>query len=368
MADTFENPPVTTEERLAVRRGVGTSLLERWVDADPKAAMERADTMTKVLEHFRQASIRATYPSDWIIHVSRDQEGTIVSQKGYLQDHGAERAGKVWGIEVGSPATEEKQYSDDTFVVLMLSDAWSKVTGERLEYCEGSRWSGDPFFKKSIGPEAKIDPTDVRKSAYANLHGRAVRALAGLGGVPPEVLRAAGLDITKVLVVDYQKGAKGGESTGASVGTPDITIAWGKAKGKKIGELTNDDLKFYRGAYERDVADPAKAQYAKSNQRTLAALTAEQERRVRAAEQEQANDSTTGRPGKLNDLNTRLGDAAKAAGIRTGPLFAALTKEHFGADIERLSAVTDEQLERLNAIPEGELAAKAQELAKGGAK
>jgi hypothetical protein len=293
----LDTKPVTEPESLVPHKGAGGSMLERWVEGDSEKAVERINTMVRMLEALRQASIRATYPSDWILHVSRDKDGNIISQRGYLQDLGAERAGKPWGIEVGSPAIEEKQYPDGTFVVNMLAEAWSKTTGERLDYVEGSRWSGDKFFTRSVGPDEKIDPTDVRKSAYANLHGRAVRALSGLNGVPVETLKVAGLDVTKVIVVDYEKGAKGGESTGASVGTTDAVIPWGNAKGQKLSELSVKDLAYYLGAYEKDAVDPAKAKFAKANQRMLDALKAEQERRTRGAEQGAQTPQVAGEPG-----------------------------------------------------------------------
>src|SRR3990167_11073384 len=175
-----DTAPVTAPETLAPTRAGGASMLDRWVNSDPEAAIKRLETMVKMLDQLRIASIRATYPSDWVITTSVDRDGQIISQRGYLQDIGAERAGKVWGIEVGNPAIEREDFPDGTYSYHMIAEAWSKVTGERLDYAEGSRWSGDSFFQRPRDPDYKIDPTDVRKSAYANLHGRAVRALSGL--------------------------------------------------------------------------------------------------------------------------------------------------------------------------------------------
>jgi hypothetical protein len=369
-----DTSPVVDDRLPAITKMTG-SALERWVEAGPEQALQRVDALVKTLELLRIHSIKATYPSDWIIHVSRDKDGTIISQRGYLQDIGAERAGKVWGIEVSQPIIEREDHPDGTFSYLMLADAWSKVTGERAENVEGARWSGDRFFARSVGPDEKIDPTDVRKAAFANLHGRAVRALAGLNGVPLEVLRAAGLDVSKVVVVDYEKGSKGGESAGASVGTMEPTIAWGNAKGQKLADLSDKDLTFYLGAYERDVADPAKAKFQRANQRMLDALRAEKERRARQAEQHEAAaaDGTsapveeaavlTTRGQKLGDLNTRLTDAAKASGVRLVLLLRTVTRDLLGAEITALSDLTEAQIDALNAVPESLLAKTAGSLA-----
>lgn len=216
-----ENPPVVEDDTLpAVRPSEDTrSMLERLVDDDEaERALQKIDTMTAILEKLRLASIKATFPSDWIIHTSKGADGSVIRQVGYLQDCGAERAGKVWGIEVGQPKIEFEKFEDGTFCYHMQAEAVSKVTHERIDRVDGSRWSGDRFFSKQIGPDEKVDPTDVRKSAWANLHGRAVRSLAGLGGVPLEILKKAGLDLSKVVNIGYETGAKGGTSVGAPVG------------------------------------------------------------------------------------------------------------------------------------------------------
>lgn len=346
----IETPPITTSEALTPVRSKNGSMLERWVESDPKAAIERIEIMVRTLEQLRQASIKATYPSDWIIHTSTDHEGVIIKQVGYLQDSGAERAGKVWGIEVGNPAIEREDFPDGTYTYHMIAEAWSKVTGERLDYAEGSRWSGDGFFQR--GGE-KVDPTDVRKAAYANLHGRAVRALSGLNGVPLDMLRQAGLDITKVVHVTYGKGAKGGESTGAAVGGGDVVVAFGNSRGKKPAELEDKDLAWYVKAYSENVADPAKAKFVKANQRVLDGLKAEQEKRSQAGAHEaetgtKASDEGTPRGKKVADQWARL---TEIAGTLASNLVRQITKD-LGQERGGISELTDEELEKLTRTPD----------------
>jgi hypothetical protein len=114
-----EEPPVPVPTK-----GRGGSLLERWVNT-PEQAMARVDAMVQTLERLRVASIRATYGSDWIIHTSSDREGRVTREVGYLQDIGAERAGKLWGIEVGQPLIEREDFPDQTYCYHMLAEAWS---------------------------------------------------------------------------------------------------------------------------------------------------------------------------------------------------------------------------------------------------
>jgi hypothetical protein len=373
MAET-DTPPVTTEETLVPSKTVGMPLLERWVQSDPEAALKRVETMVSVLERLRLAAIRATYPSDWLIHVSRTAAGEIISQKGYLQDIGAERAGKIWGIEVSQPAIEREDFPDSTFSYHMVAEAWSKITGERLDYVEGSRWSGDGFFRKSVGADEKTDPTDVRKSAYANLHGRAVRALTGLNGVPLDMLRQAGLDISKVVHIDYEKGAKGGDSAGASVGDAEIVVAFGNAKGKRPAELEDRDLDWYTKAYEENVADPKKERFRKANDRVLQALRAEKHRRAQAVDHAAATGpkpaesappaepAVSPRGKKIGDMYVRLTDACDNDQKVIAGVLRMVTTELCGAEKAALSDLTDAELDKLSGVPDDvlkKLAARA---------
>jgi hypothetical protein len=353
----IENPlPTIAEPELPVRQApVGTSLLERMLIEGEGDAIEKIEKLTKALDTLRRHSIRATYPADWVIHVSKDTDGNILRQVGYLQDCGAERAGKVWGVQIQSPVIEREDFADGTYCYHLLATAASKVTGEVVENVEGSRWSGDKFFLRSIGPDEKVDPTDVRKSAWANLHGRAVRQLCGLNAVPLDMLEACGIDLRKVVHIGYEKGAKGGEATGAAVGGSDPVIGWGNAKGKAISELAEADLQWYIVATRKSVNDPDKAKFRKHNERLLAALEAELERRKLAKEQGDAGGTTEAdartRGQKLTALNKRLLSVAKRLGTTAGELLQQISQDAVvtvsdlsDAELDRISALSDDQL------------------------
>lgn len=59
---------------------------------------------------------------------------------------------------------------------------------------------------------------------------------------------------------------------------------FGPAKGQMVGALSDKELEFYLSAYAKDVADPAKAQWKASNEKTLRALEAERQRRTETAQ------------------------------------------------------------------------------------
>lgn len=349
----MDTEPVTSRESLVPVRAVAPSLIEKWVEGDTEKAVERMNTMVRMLEELRKAAIRSTYASDWIVHTTTDRDGNVVKQVGYLQDIGAERAAKCWGIEIGQPAIEREDFPDGTYSYHMIADAWSKVTGERLDYAEGSRWSGDDFFARQVKKEGdKIDPTDVRKAAYANLHGRAVRSLSGLNGVPLDMLKAAGVDVGRVVHVTY-----GGGTSSSGVGTSEMTIRWGNAKGKKLAELSEKDLAYYLTAEEKNLADPAKERFRKSTQTMVDALKGERDRRTKSAEQATetgtaAPEKPTDRAGKLTALHARLGTALGTDKRSMPKLLRSLTAE-LGAAKDSMQDLTEEDLDRLFATPDG---------------
>lgn len=353
-----DTPIVTNEEQLTVRRVTG-SILEKWIEGATETAMQKLETLSQVLERMRKVGIQQTYPSDWVIHTTTDRNtGDIIKQVGYLQDSGAERAGKIFGIEVGKVTERREEISEDkTFVYHLEAPAWSKITGEHIDRAVGSRWSGDDFFTRGLDEDEKVNPTDVRKSAYANLHGRAVRALAGLSAIPLETLKEAGLDTSRCLFVGYNPGGKGGTSTGATVGSADIKVAFGRSAGKTPAELADKDLDWYVKAYTENVADPKKEQYKKANQRVLDALSAEKERRAQGAAHEEATGTkapeqaaTGGAPGEFNRgrvLNETWGRLTAIASQKAPALLKQVTKD-LGHERATMSDLTDLELTKLS--------------------
>jgi hypothetical protein len=366
MAET-ETPEVTeTDTTPVARRSSATALLDLYGD-DREKALARIDALVAALERLRVASIRATEPSDWLVHVGRDKDGNVIREVAYLQDSGAERAGKIWGIEVSGPAIEREDFPDGTFSYHMIAEAYSKVTGERVDYTEGSRWSGDPFFVKKLIGDEKINPVTVRKAAWANMHGRAVRALGGLNAMPVERLRQGGLDLEKIQRIDYAKGARGGESTGAGVGASSGAgfgpqLNFGRSKGKRLSEVGEKDLAWYIGAVTDSVADPAKANYKDRNESLLAALETEKARR--AAPQEEQAPPGDNAPQQAPHGLTRgqrqsaiFKRIATFKGVRAAAILKALTGK------ESLTDLSDEQIELLEGLSDDDLGAVVTQIA-----
>jgi hypothetical protein len=387
-----ETPIVTEESALVLKRlpGAGKSMIEIWLDGRAEEAEAKLQLLARMLETLRKHAIGQSYPSDWVIHTSTDrQTGEVIKQVGYLQDSGCERAGKIFGIELAAPSWIREDMPDGTYSYVFKAGAYSRVTHESIDYVEGSRWSGDDFFQrgldKNADPPEKVNPNDVRKAAHANLHGRAVRALAGLSAVPLDKLRDAGLNVDRCLFVAYSSGAKGGTSAGATLGSSDVKVAFGRGAGKTPAELEDGDLAWYIKAYTENVNDPGKEKYKKANQRVLDALKAEAEKRAKGAQH--AAETATEAPAAGGNLSATApsetqqtprgkkttevwGKAQTHGGKDAIALLKAISREVVGEEIGGMSAFSDEQLEKMTTVPDEVWKSTATALAgaKGGKK
>lgn len=176
---------------------------------DPEKGALQLNAFRDLVRTLRLTSIHLTYPSDWVLHVV-DNDGRLITT-GYLQDIGAERAAQMWGISrLGNAQKVRELLEDQTYIYYFEADWICERTGVILEAVRGARWSGEEFFRRrALKQGGTLNPLWVEQAAYRNLHGRAVRSLAGLAGIPEEELRAAGLDTTKCHIVRW--GAAGAE-------------------------------------------------------------------------------------------------------------------------------------------------------------
>lgn len=161
--------PVTLEE-LAALKGEAIEILK---------------ARNEVLEVARLHAIRMTHPEDWVLNKTRDGRVT-----GYLQDSGCERVRPILGIEIFDVGSPEKVVSLDgkSFAVVISGRGRSRLTRDEIEAVEGIRESTEDFCKDLTGIKQELR---VRQAARANLDGRIVRELAGLGSMPLEELERA---------------------------------------------------------------------------------------------------------------------------------------------------------------------------------
>lgn len=169
------------------------SELEVAPDQSAEAAIESSGRQAELM---RGLAISRTLPSDWVIHKGRDGKPDMA----YLQDAGANRVAQAWGISF-APATVTAEQVDD-HVVYHAEGTATDMRSQRQEFEVGQRSTADGFFSgrweralRDGDSIAKISIRgDVRKAALTNLHGRLVRKLCGLGGIPAEVVKRYGVD------------------------------------------------------------------------------------------------------------------------------------------------------------------------------
>ena len=248
-------------------------------------ALEALGRRAEFFEKAVRMALLWTEPDQYVIHKSEDGKTSTVYPMGraglaLLKFFGmkfavpmpvANAAGAVVGYQPGpqeclGQVQEVKQESDkgDKVVRYMcVTSALWLTTGRCVALTEG---------KRAIGSGYSRDEVQARQCAMQNMASRAARLVLGLG-ISPEWFTARGVDLSRAKVVEFQD-----RSGGASSDPEQAVIRWGKAKGTKVRDLSDEDLRFYTERQEKDAADPEKAKF--KPERLLAALKAEAERRA----------------------------------------------------------------------------------------
>ncbi len=184
------------------------------------------DKTLDVLQKHRElveASIKLTYPEDWVVYPTRDGAKLC-----YLQDVGCQRIRGLWGIsfdrtDLMRDMIEERIEAGEDVHFQYLARAGGKcsVTGEEGDEL-GSRLTSDGLFSKQW-EEARLEPSErarlkanVRKAALANGQGRLVRKFTGMNSLPMQVLEQHGMDVARCRGIRFESGTKGGSGEGAS--------------------------------------------------------------------------------------------------------------------------------------------------------
>lgn len=176
--------PETSPSSLALR---STSVPVTLVDlaARQGEAVQIIEARVQVLNTARTHAMKMTHPEDWVLFKSKDDRIT-----GYLEDAGCERVRPIFGISIFAVEEPVKVTAQDgkSFAIIVRGCGRSSLTLDKVEGAEGVRESTEDFCKDLSGVKQEIR---VRQAARANLDGRIVRELAGLGQVPLEELELA---------------------------------------------------------------------------------------------------------------------------------------------------------------------------------
>ena len=178
------------------------SLLETSADNIMYLA-ERADKMITAMNKIMTAALKITSEHDW----------TLIGGKPYLQESGATKVARLFGISwtIGAPKIECDQDGYKTFTY----KGRFEMNGQFIE-CEGSRSMKDDFFGgKSENRKSadEISERNVRQAAYTNCINNGIkRIVPGLRGIDVATLEYAGIDAKKISGYSFKAGSKGGNT------------------------------------------------------------------------------------------------------------------------------------------------------------
>ena len=158
---------------------------------------EIADKRVTALKKIITASLSLTTELDW----------TIISGKPYLQESGASKIARLfgvsWSIDKPEIIVDNKGYKTYIFKGIF-------TMGNQSIEAEGSRSMRDDFFSKNKSLD-EIDERDVRMSAYTNCINNGIKRICtGLRNITMATLEEAGLDAKLIHGYVHKEGSKGG--------------------------------------------------------------------------------------------------------------------------------------------------------------
>lgn len=184
-----------------------------------------------VYKRWMSACYRLTRESHWINH------GTKEAPKFSLQGPGAEALMNPLGISFDEPTTRKEPLQESGYAFWVEGYMESKTLGRRgyyVGYCD----SRDQFFNARNGWKPETGNGDVRKSATTNWIVNGVTRLGGLRDPDPELLANAGLDISRIQVIDYRGGGKTMQQSNQGISEPQLKRLWAKCKAASVSEQT----------------------------------------------------------------------------------------------------------------------------------
>jgi len=168
------------------------------------------------------------------------RESHWLSRKGKfsLQGPGAEALMNPLGISYEKPSFRKEELRDDKgeFYAYWCEGYAESNTLHRRGWYIGYCDSRDEFFNARPGWNPKSGEGDIKKSAMMNFVVNVVSRLAGIRDPSPESLAAAGLELTKIQVVDYS-GRKTPDDDKTKISEAQGKRLWAICKSKNVPEI-----------------------------------------------------------------------------------------------------------------------------------
>lgn len=130
------------------------------------------------------AALGVTNRSDWVLMGSGERA------QWYLEEKGAMKVARLFGLEFRNIKVEQIQYSDERGPVIDFAVTLEAVHNGKIHEAEGGRSTKDQFFNRGKDkrlPLSEIPIMNVRKAAVTNAKGRATKKILGLDFTREEV-------------------------------------------------------------------------------------------------------------------------------------------------------------------------------------
>jgi hypothetical protein len=209
-----------------------------------------------------KAALKLTKPSQWTVF------GEGENRTPYATAGAADRILRMgFGMKFGKKTVNVTD-NENKMVAVCTADLLNS-DGSVYETFHGSReaeYNDAGDLKGYVKTEQ-----DMIKGAICNMKHTAVTDLLGLRFLSPEDFKDLGLDLDKL--------KRRAEFQTHSQNAADLTVPFGRYKGKRPSELDQSALDWHYEAAKKSVADPAKAKWKAKNQLWLDALELEKSRR-----------------------------------------------------------------------------------------
>lgn len=169
----------------------------------------------ELFNRIKIVALKLTKPTDWV-----DQGGSM-----YLMDRGSENIAIAFGVDI-SGLEMKMEWVDDPkgryYTFVASGKAYSRKLGRWVEDI-GVCSQRDKFFGM-IGGKLKeiedVDMANIRRKAVTNLYNRLIKRVVGLSGVTLDDLKISGMDVSKIVKVEYKGGSQ--KSSDLTTGGKDI--------------------------------------------------------------------------------------------------------------------------------------------------
>lgn len=225
------------------------------------------DRRNRLMDRILGYAITSTFPSQWM----------DIGGKPYPTGPACEAMARRCAVSITDVESEREEREDEmgSFYLWTYRGRFSLPGGRDVIHAEGHCSSRDQFLgspppkvgEKAIREEWEVEEGNIRQAAYTNMTNNGITRLLGVRNLSWERLCALlGVEREKFGSVHFDQGGRGG---GRGKSSDDVEIKWGTAKGKKLSELSDDDVKFYLGAWKRDLEDASKEKYHSSCKRNI---------------------------------------------------------------------------------------------------